>query len=404
MRRIFILIFIALFSYTSAKNILVIGNEKSYKYLPDLLNNNSIKITFANKIVNGEWDLTLISDSSTLKNKRYKVVPNNIAKINAEGTFISLNDNFISYLNSCLAYELITSQSILGNSYRPDDIKRQDILYILQMCASEAIKHPKEVSEIDENWYLNFIPSQWEGKRVVFFGDSITDQNQITERNDIYSHMLEKLLGIIALNYSINGQQMNQVLGQEKSMSSKIGENFDAIIILMGTNDFNANIPIGEWYTETPEMTNHNGKEVLRKHRTRIFTDSTFRGRINTVISTLKSRYPTKQIIMLTPLHRSDAKFGERNIQPDESFANGSGNYIDEYVESIKEASSIWSIPVIDLFSLSGLYPGIKSMGDLYFRNPKDPAHIDLLHPNDVGHVRIAYTLAYQLISLPVLN
>ena len=28
----------------------------------------------------------------------------------------------------------------------------------------------------------------------------------------------------------------------------------DAIIVFMGTNDFNAGVPIGEWFTETEEQ------------------------------------------------------------------------------------------------------------------------------------------------------
>ena len=32
------------------------------------------------------------------------------------------------------------------------------------------------------------------------------------------------------------------------------GEEVDAIIVLMGTNDLNAGIPIGEWFTETEEQ------------------------------------------------------------------------------------------------------------------------------------------------------
>ena len=82
--------------------------------------------------------------------------------------------------------------------------------------------------------------------------------------------------------------------------------------------------------------------------------DRTFRGRINCVLSYLKTNYPTKQIILLTPIHRGYAKFGDNNIQPDESYPNGIGLYVDEYVKAIKEAANVWAVPVIDLNSISG--------------------------------------------------
>ena len=60
---------------------------------------------------------------------------------------------------------------------------------------------------------------------------------------------------------------------------------------------------------------------------------------------------------MLTPIHRAYARFSRGNVQPDECYQNSCGEYLDAYIESIKEASALWSVPVIDLYSLSGLYP-----------------------------------------------
>lgn len=85
--------------------------------------------------------------------------------------------------------------------------------------------------------------------------------------------------------------------------------------------------------------------------------NETYRGRINIGIQKLKKLYPEKQIILLTPLHRSIADFGERNVQPDESYQNKCGEYIDPYIQEIKDAGNIWGIPVIDLNSISGLNP-----------------------------------------------
>ncbi|GAB6865084.1 hypothetical protein JCM10556A_17610 [Bacteroides acidifaciens] len=44
---------------------------------------------------------------------------------------------------------------------------------------------------------------------------------------------------------------------------------------------------------------------------------------------------------MLTPLHRAFADFGETNVQPDENYQNSCGEYVDAYVQAVKEAGNI---------------------------------------------------------------
>ena len=122
----------------------------------------------------------------------------------------------------------------------------------------------------------------------------------------------------------------------------------------------------------------------------------TYRGRINIALSKLKQMYPTKQIVLLTPLHRAYFHYSNTNIQPDEMFANGAGLYVDSYVQSIREASAIWSVPVIDLNAQSGLFPLADGCAQ-FFHN----ADTDRLHPNEAGHARIARLLMYQLATLP---
>lgn len=49
-----------------------------------------------------------------------------------------------------------------------------------------------------------------------------------------------------------------------------------------------------------------------------------------------------------TDIYFNDADY----IQPSEEFCNSCGEYLDAYVESLKEASNIWSVPVIDTHAL----------------------------------------------------
>ena len=243
---------------------------------------------------------------------------------------------------------------------------------------------------------LTKIRSQWDGARVAFLGDSIIDVYQVAAANNTFPNFLENLLGIEAYVYGISGHNMSQIIPQAEKLEAEHGQAVDAIIVFVGTNDYNGNIPLGEWYSFDTQTTNHNGNTVERRHRELVYDDSTFRGRTNSTMRFLKSHYPDKQIILLTPLHRGAANFGPTNIQPEESFSNGCGLFIEDYVAAIKEAANVWAVPVIDLNSISGLYPLLQEH-QKYFRSPDD----DLLHPNTPGQFRMACSLAYQLTAYP---
>jgi len=236
--------------------------------------------------------------------------------------------------------------------------------------------------------------SQWKGKKVAFLGDSMTQKRD--SANTVYWEYLADLLGIEPFVYGISGHQWDGIYRQATKLKEERGTDVNAIFIFAGTNDYNHGIPLGDFFTETLKETNHNGMQVVRKYRTPVLTDSTFCGRINKVMDFLKSNYPDQQIIILTPIHRGFAQFSERNIQPEENFANAQGLYIDAYVNVLKKAASIWAVPLIDLYSISGLYP-LQDAYSKYFVNVKT----DRLHPNSAGNYRLAKTIQYQLLSLP---
>lgn len=239
------------------------------------------------------------------------------------------------------------------------------------------------------------LDSQWQGKHVAFLGDSMTDPNTITT-SAWYWQYLKELLGIEYHVYARSGFQWNGIYRKAMEMQTDRGDSIDAILIWAGTNDYNHDIPLGEFYTETDKETNFNGQTVTRKHRELVLNDATFCGRINKVMAFLKQNYPTKQVIILTPIHRAFATFSQTNVQPEETYANGLGLYIESYIDALKQAGSNWSVPVIDLYSISGLYP-LEPADSVYFHDNKT----DLLHPGTLGHYRLAKTLQYQLLALP---
>ena len=245
------------------------------------------------------------------------------------------------------------------------------------------------------------LQSQWKGAKVAFLGDSITDIRQLSG-NDVFWHQLVPILGIEPYVYGISGHQMIHITAQAQKLEEEHGKDVDAIIVFAGTNDFNASLPIGEWFTYDTLTTNKNGSQVALKHRMANFGQDTFCGRISAVIVYLKEHFPDQQIIFLTPIHRGPAQFSAGNVQPDESYANAAGLFIDDYVHTVIEAADVWGVPVIDLNAICGINPMVESHHK-YFRSPRraEDGRIDLLHPNTPGHLRMAYALAFQLLAYP---
>lgn len=241
----------------------------------------------------------------------------------------------------------------------------------------------------------SILRNQWAGKHVAFLGDSITDKQRVGTAK-VYWEYLKDLLHIHPHVYGRNGHTWKEILSQAERLDADRIDSLSAIIIFAGTNDFNANIPLGKLYTESLTKVNHNGKMVDRNMREIVMDEQYFYGRINKAVEFLKTKFPKQQIILLTPLHRGYASFGEANVQPDERYANAHGNYISDFVKAIQAVAFHWSIPVIDLFGESGLYPSLESYNTFFANKERD-----LLHPNALGHDRIALHIAYKLLSFP---
>ena len=95
-----------------------------------------------------------------------------------------------------------------------------------------------------------YIQHPWQGKKVGYIGDSITDPNCYGNEIKKYWDFLKEWLGITPYVYGVSGRQWNDVPRQAEKLKEEHGTEVDAIIVLMGTNDFNNGVPIGEWFTE----------------------------------------------------------------------------------------------------------------------------------------------------------
>ena len=232
-------------------------------------------------------------------------------------------------------------------------------------------------------------PHPWQGKRAAFIGDSITE-GVGSERN--YTEYLADMLGLRAFNYGVNGAQTNLMVSLAQRVIREHGGELDAVFVFGGTNDFNSGLRLGDFFAYSEEIVNHNGIETPRRRRLPVFDENTFCGRLNLLLSTLKHGLPMAQTVLLTPIHRGFARFGPANVQPDESYANARGLFLEDYVNAERRAADLWSVPVIDLYRVSGLMPQLAEYGP-YFHD----AQTDRLHPNALGHLRMAHAVAAAL-------
>lgn len=240
----------------------------------------------------------------------------------------------------------------------------------------------------------------WNGKKVVYLGDSITDPSQITRHNHgVYWKYIQDIYGVEPYVYAVSGYQWDRIFPMAQKMKEELGNSPDAILVFLGTNDYNSGVPLGNWYRIVEEDVNRRGVTIRQPRRYFEKNMGTFRGRINTVMEYLKQNFPDQLIVLMTPIHRGYANFGGNNVQPSECFPNVLGHYLEDYVKVIREAADIWGVSIVDLYRDSGLYPADPAYAK-YFRDGGENGK-DNLHPNGLGHLRIANTIMARLRSLP---
>ena len=131
----------------------------------------------------------------------------------------------------------------------------------------------------------------------------------------------------------------------------------DVVVVFGGTND---------WGRGDAEFGNMDSRSPY-----------TFYGALHTLYKAFIEKYPTSQIVILTPLHRRK----ETDPAADGNRPNSFG-ILKDYVNAIREVAEYYSLPVLDLFKTSGIQPEIPIIRQKYMP--------DALHPNDDGHKILA--------------
>ena len=265
------------------------------------------------------------------------------------------------------------------------------------------IKQTKKVmytsAEVD-----NLLNNYWQGKTLIYTGDSIPHGQTISGNVATpYPNIIANNLGMTLKNYSIGGSTFAKksnyggafgnktefdnaekdtslyydvITGQTYTtygydtdsaswksvgagasrtpLSERIHlmEDGDLIVYAGGTNDFQYN------WTEVGTMEDRD--------------NTTFYGALHITILALLEKYYGKQIIFCTPIKRC------QNPYTTITSKNNSNLTLKEYGNIIKEVCDYYSIPVIDLYSVSGLNPHVASQSalfDSYKTHPLQAGH-----------------------------
>lgn len=204
-------------------------------------------------------------------------------------------------------------------------------------------------------------------KKINFLGDSITEGHGVADKNNIY---LNRLLAEVPLakarNYGIGGtriapqrhQSENPVWDKDfVSRYEDMDPDADIVVVFGGTNDFgHGDAPFGFFSDRTPE---------------------TFCGACHTLMSGLITKYLRSTVVFMTPLHRL-----AENSPRGDGTKKSDAPPLEEYVRMIRRTAEYYSIPLLDLYSLSGIQPNVPAVRSAYCP--------DGLHPNDAGHSLIA--------------
>ena len=199
------------------------------------------------------------------------------------------------------------------------------------------------------------------GKTINFLGDSITAGSGASNKKLCFVEQFKKITKIKKVNnYGIGGTRIARVTvpsahaDWDKDFVGRFTEmdrNADIVVVFGGTNDYG------------------HGDARLGTFESRDV--HTFYGACHTLMCGLTEMYVGKTVVFMTPLHRENEFTKDKN-----------GHILKEYVKVIKEVAEYYSIPVLDLYAMSGIQPEIPVV--------KERLMPDGLHPNDAGHLILA--------------
>ncbi|MBR3643031.1 MAG: SGNH/GDSL hydrolase family protein [Parasporobacterium sp.] len=211
--------------------------------------------------------------------------------------------------------------------------------------------------------------------KINFLGDSITEGHGTSSEDHVFWRLLSDRDQTVSRGYGIGGTRIARQANPSKnpkhdlyfgSRADQMDPDADVVVVFGGTNDYgHGDAPMGRMEDRT---------------------EDTFFGALHCLCLSLLKRYPSSRIIFMTPLHRKDEnrpvnEFGVRNV-----------GTLGDYAEAVRKVAAYYAMPVLDLYSCSGINPDVDCLRKRYAP--------DGLHPNDAGHEKIYQALRSFLIAL----
>ena len=220
------------------------------------------------------------------------------------------------------------------------------------------------------------------GKIIDFLGDSITEGVGVKDRaNNRYDNILKRRCDLAATyNYGIGGTRFaHQTAPSTKPRHDlcfcgrvyDLNKTADIIIVYGGVNDYlHGDAPIGNIGDTTP---------------------ATFCGAAYFLMNFIKTQYPNKTVVFMTPARLCyEGMDGRKPSNRPQKQADAMP--LRDYIEIIKQTARQFDIPVLDMYEKLGIDPTDPDQKETYTS--------DGLHFNDAGHHKIADALQTFLESL----
>jgi len=223
--------------------------------------------------------------------------------------------------------------------------------------------------DIELDNQIKILSNPLKGKKWTVMGDSITEYNFATTKN--YHGYIADWCGCTIQNLGIGGMGYSSIMNIY-SQFYLINPDADYITIMAGTNDYGLNAkPMGAFGS--------------------LSADEIAGSMLNCLVM-LQNNYWNKKLGIISPLPRED-NWGEISV------ANSQGVTLKMVNDMLAKTCRHLSIPYLDLYSGSGLYPYTTACSAGYFSNEMHP-NGDGLHPNALGHAVIARKILEFMVSL----
>ena len=314
---------------------------------------------------NGLQPNTGISHATPIDVSRYSKIRtfdvcgvNMIKSFSALGIFVDENMNFVSKLpfdaeaTFPIEYEVpeLAKYVIVNAYYSVTSISGTFAVQGFVGGQGEMFVNGDKIYPPINEYIRYFYGQEYQGKKWVSFGDSITAQST-------WQPIVADRLGLVHVNCGIGSTCVgipantnylpDKAFCQDVRLNAVMSEDPDVITILGGANDLYGNVPVGS--------TDEFSKALADKDK------STFLGAYSYIIETLLTWKPSVKIIILTT-----------------TFGHNNKNY-SKYADGSRELAYYYALPCADLYRNTGFNSFTSSV---YFK--------DGIHPNAEGGKRIA--------------